>query len=78
MAGNVRLRAGNGVEIPLPPGQVYIEVLTSDKKVGLLIFEADGRVFVEQPGSVNFQRYCRLYSGAGVTPAEGPVVNLKF
>jgi hypothetical protein len=73
MAGNIRLRMGDGRVMPLPSDRVFIEILTLDGKIGMVIFESEGRIFIEQPGEVNFANYCQLFKQVPAPRSSIPI-----
>lgn len=71
--GFMRIRKGDGSLVELPEGQLFIELVTSDGRVAMVVFESQDRIFLEQPGEPTFASYCKLYK---LTPGDRPAARI--
>ena len=68
--GYLRIRTGDGKLVELPQGQFFVELVTGDNRVAMVIFENADRIFLEQPGEPTFANYCKMFK---LTPGDRPL-----
>lgn len=62
----IQIRKADGSVIPVPQDGHFVEIVSDDGSVGMVLFQVPGMIIQVQPGSEDAKRYELMFKSKGV------------